>query len=314
MSATSLNSLAELAQLSEDEADEFFAACDPEALVVLVGDAGDAELRRLAALHHLRSAAVRRILARLPEFAIADRLAAVKGVVHFEVTVPKGAPEIHGLRFDGGVEVVDAEEHPADVVLRTDVLTFLRLVSGSTNAALLVLGGSLSVEGDAQLALTVGGVFRVPGRPGVAVDPGEVDPGAVARLLKHTTDDHLRAVMAGGLRPVVLSQVFTRFPEFLDTERAADTTLTIGFHITGEGDAGPDSYVVRIIDGRCDVEEDPTEAGERDATLSLSGARFLKLVTGHLNPVTAVMKGTIKVRGDVKSALLLHKLMQIPES
>jgi predicted lipid carrier protein YhbT len=52
--------------------------------------------------------------------------------------------------------------------------------------------------------------------------------------------------------------------------------------------------------------------GDRDATLILSGTQFLKLVLGHLNPVTAVMKGSIKVKGDVKAALRLHNVMRIP--
>ena len=40
--------------------------------------------------------------------------------------------------------------------------------------------------------------------------------------------------------------------------------------------------------------------------------QFLKLVTGRLNPVTGVMRGQLKVRGDVKAALTFSGLMDIP--
>ncbi len=310
---TRVNALAELADLSEEDAARFFAECDAEAVVRLIEVADDTELRRLAAQDHVRTAAVRGILARLPEFSVPARLAEIAGVVHFEVTTPKAEPERHGLLFDGAVAVVDASEHEADVVIRSEIVDFLHLVSGTTNAALLLLGGALSVEGDAMLALAVGGVFRVPGKPGVAVDPAEVDPVDVARVVKRSKDAHLRDVMAGGFRPVILEQVFGRFPEFLDTEKAAGVQLTIGFKITGRPDDGADHYVVRIDDGSCAVEADPS-SGKRDATLTVSGANFLKVVTGQLNPVTAVMKGTVKVKGNVKAALHLHRIMQIPEA
>ena len=70
-----------------------------------------------------------------------------------------------------------------------------------------------------------------------------------------------------------------------------------------------DRYVVRVSDGACRVEPD---VRGRDATITVSGGNFLKLVTGHLNPVMGVMRGQLKVRGDVSTALALHKLMRIP--
>jgi putative sterol carrier protein len=117
--------------------------------------------------------------------------------------------------------------------------------------------------------------------------------------------------MAGGFRPVVLEQVFTRFPEFLDTSKAAGHALTVGFKIARDGGEA-DRYVVRIEDGVCRVDVAPDPDGHRDATLILGGADFLKLVTGHLSPVAGVMRGAIKVRGDVAAALTLHRIMRIP--
>jgi putative sterol carrier protein len=175
----------------------------------------------------------------------------------------------------------------------------------------MLLGARLAVDGDTDLALRLGGVFQVPGQPGVAVDPAAVDPAAAARLLGGVDDGHLREVMSGGFRPVVLEQVFARFPEFLDTSKADGQAVTVGFKITRDG-GDADRYVVRVADGACLVDDAPDPAGPRDVTLTLSGADFLKLVTGHLSPVAGVMRGAIKIRGDVAAALTLHRIMQIP--
>jgi putative sterol carrier protein len=305
-----LTSLLELADLPAAEVDRFFAEEDPERLVALVDATTDEQLRRLVTRAAVRDAAVHHVLHRLGEFAIPDRLSQVNGVVEFVVDVPKAPQERPALVFDGHtVAVLEGDAPEVDVTIGTEILDFVRLVSGGVNAALLLLGGRLRVVGDEALALAVGGVFQVPGKPGVAVDPAEVDPEQVARVLKHAKDAHLRDVMAGGFREVVLEQVFARFPEFLDRDKAAGHTLHVGFTITGRADGDADRYVVHVVDGACRVEPG---AGGRDATITLSGADFLKLVTGHLNPVMGVMRGALKVRGDVSRALLLHKIMRVP--
>ena len=302
-----------LADLDADEAGDYFATEAPERIVALVDEASDKELARLAGIDHLRRAAIREILSRLEEFAIVERLAEVTGAVTFHVDVPRRDAERHHLVLGAGsVRVVDAVAEPGpapDVLLRIGVVDFLRLVTGGLNAAYLYLGGRLDVDGDALLALAVGGAFQVPGRPGVAVDPDAIDPAEVARVLKGVKDSHLRSVMASGFRPVVLEQVFKRFPEFLEEDRAAGADLSVGFRIRGRSDGGEDRYVVEVRDGVCRVS--PGEAA-RDATLVLDGAAFLKLVTGHLNPVMGVMRGVLKVRGDVGAGLALHKMMRIP--
>ena len=305
-----LTRVAQLADLEPEEIEAWFAREDPERIVALVDAAGDDELARLVELEHLRRAAVREVLSRLEEFAIPHRLAEVAGTVAFEVALRKGRHERHAVALaDGRVEPVDPETAVPDVTIRLGGVEFLRLVTGGENAAILLLGARLAVEGDTELALRVGGVFSVPGRPGVAVDPDTVDPTEVARVLKGVKDAHLRTVMAGGFRDVVIGQVFKRFPEFLVEERARRADLSVGFRITGRADGEADRYVVRVTDGTCEVEPD---GDARDATLVLDGASFLKLVTGHLNPVLAVMRGAIKVRGDMAAGLALHRMMRIP--
>ena len=77
---------------------------------------------------------------------------------------------------------------------------------------------------DEVLALRVGGMFTVPGSDAVAVDPTALDPVDVSAAIAGVTDAHLREVMAGGFRDVVLSEVFRRMPTTSTESGPATTT------------------------------------------------------------------------------------------
>nr|WP_242679823.1 SCP2 sterol-binding domain-containing protein [Nocardioides sp. IC4_145] len=264
----------------------------------------------------VRAAAVPGILGRLDEYADRDRLAAVSGTVRFDLRRRGKLLERHAIELDGGsVRPVAAEQSDgrsadeADVLLSTSLLRFVRLVSGERNAGLEYLCGGLDVEGDAMLALAVGGVFRVPGHDEAAVDPTTLDPDAVARAVGEAPADHLRRVMAGGFRPVVLEEVFRRLPSFVDGRKAAGLDLVVGFRLGG-GPGEPDRYVVTLRDGVATVSRD--DEGTRDATIVCEAADFLRLATGHLGAVTGVLKGRLGVKGDKAKALQLASVIRFP--
>ena len=148
---------------------------------------------------------------------------------------------------------IDSEARP-DVVIAADILDFVRLVTGESNAALLYLGARLGIEGHEMLALAVGTVFTVPGSDQLAVDPTALDPVDVATAVATTSGKHMRSVMEGGFRPIVLEEVFRRFPEFIDVGKAGDMTLSVGFRIGGRRDGEVDRYAVHIADGVCTIE------------------------------------------------------------
>lgn len=307
---------ATLSGMSEEDLDRFFHESDAELIVKLAGDTSDREMEQLLLDECVRAAAVGSVLARLDEYAVEERLAAVKGTVAFRLRLPKRGEESYALEFlDSGVTVVPPGG-ACDVTITCRMLDFLRLVTGGVNAALLYLGARLSIEGDEMLALDVGGVFRVPGSDGVAVDPRQLDPADVAVAIAKVKDSHLHAVMTGGLRDVVLTEVFRRLPGYVHAEKAHRHRLAIAFKIGGRPDGESDRFLVTLREGCAVVErvEGDDEARDRDATIALSGAQFLKLVTGHLNPVKGVMRGHLKVRGDVKAALTFSGLMDIPSA
>lgn len=305
-----------LSTATPEEAAAFFAAVDPEALVATVIDTSDEELLALVARDEIRPVAVEGILARLHEFAIPERLAELHGTVRFDLERRGTLLERHALVFDRGAMTLVADvaaDVPVDVVLRTSILRFIRLVSGERNAGLEYLSGKLDIDGDADLALAVGGIFRVPGTGEVALDPTTLDPGDVATALKGVRTDHLRKVMASGFRQVVLSEIFRRMPDFLDTRKASAVELTVAFRLLGNPSGEIERYVVRIDHGTATVEQGD-EGGDRDATVTCEGYDYLRLATGHLNPVAGVLKGQLKVKGDKARALQLSSLFDFPQA
>ena len=300
------------AAMSPAEVADYF--CSSEVLVIteMIREASDEDLRRLIDLDHFREAAVDAILDRFTEFSDQRRLAEVEGVVRFELARPKKKDECHTARFARGVVTLEPDAAP-DVTIAADILDFVRLVTGEANAALLYLGGRLGVQGREMLALDVGTVFIVPGSDHAAVDPTALDPVDVATAVATTSSKHMRTVMEGGFRPIVLEEVFRRFPDFIDTGKARTMHLDVGFRIGGRRDGEVDRYCVHIDDGTCTVETDPPEGQRRDATISLDGADFLRLATGQLNPVRGVLTGAMKVKGDRAKALALNAVMVPPQ-
>ena len=206
------------------EAARFFAEVDAEELVAAVAATSDADLLDLIRRDEVRPAAVTGILARLHEYAVAERMAGLEGVVRFDLERRGTLLERHALRFAGGTLTPMpgvGDDVAADVVLRTSILRFVRLVSGELNAGLAYLSGKLDIEGDADLALAVGGIFRVPGSGSVAVDPRLLDPVDVATALGEVKGDHLRQVMRSGFRPVVLGEIFRRLPGLRERRQVA---------------------------------------------------------------------------------------------
>ncbi|GAA3530396.1 hypothetical protein GCM10022234_29530 [Aeromicrobium panaciterrae] len=298
--------------IPEDRLDEHFAGVDAGEIARMLGSATDAELTELIADEQIRAAALSAGFGRFADFAVPSQLATMKGVVRFVVRRDRRIDETYDAHFGNGtVEVQPADDAAPDVTISTDALTFLRLLSGTASAALLVLAGTIKVSGDEQLALQTGGVFRVPGQDGVAVDPTALDAVQVAGVVAKAKDSHLQDVMKGGFRGVVLDEIFRRFPEYLDQRSADKLKLAACFKIGG-GPNGDDRYLVEIDHG--DVTITPEGEGKRSVTIALGGAEFLKLATGNLNPTIAFMKGKLKVKGDLASALALSGAVRIPSA
>ena len=305
--------LSTLATLEVAEAARLFAETPAEELVAGVRALDDDDLWDVINRDEVRPVAVAGILARLHEYAVPAMVDRVEGRVGLELDRRGKVLEKHVLSCSGGALTLADDDAPVDVTLRTSVVRFIRLISGEHNAGLEYLSGHLDIDGDADLALAVGGMFRVPGSDQVAVDPTALDPFAVAAALGEVDSRHLKKVMASGFRPVVLGEIFRRLPEFVDRSKAGTTCLDIGFRLLGNPSGEVERYHVSLDGG--DATVSPGEEGQRrDATISCEGHDFLRLATGHLNPVAGVLKGTLKVKGDKAKALHFSSLIDFPRA
>lgn len=301
-----------LRQLSQPELREHLRTGDVVEITAAIREASDDELRAALDLDHFRAEGVVAILERFPAFADPERLGDIDGVVRFELARGRRDRECHTARFAGGTVTLAPEATP-DVTIRADLVDFVRLVTGQSNAALLYLSDRLALEGDELLALDVGCVFTVPGSDQRAVDPRTLDPVDVATAVARSSAKHMRSVMAGSFRPIVLEEVTRRLPDFVDPRKAGDLRAVVGFRVSGRPDGEVDRFTVHLADGACRVERDAPEGQRRDATITIEGADFLRLATGQLHPVKGVVTGALKVRGDKGVALAFNGVMSPPQ-
>ena len=140
-------------------------------------------------------------------------------------------------------------------------------------------------------------------------DFATLDHGELARLVDRTSERELRHRLIGGVREVALREIFRRMPEYLRPARAAGFDAVVAWQITGAGSGGFDEYRIRVADGRCrlltDHQEPPAISVRTDP------ATLLKIVTGNEDPVTAVLKQRLSVRGDLALAARLTKIFAV---
>ncbi len=285
----------------------------PAGLVATVRAASDAELAGLAPDVAAESALVSAVLGRLDTLAVPARLAAAAGRVRWQT--PRGAGATVALR-DGGSTLID--ESP-DVLVEGTPAQLLRLVAGQLDVAAAYLGDQIRFRGDSALVLALAGLFAADGTApvtGTPVDVRDVDPVAIAAALHGVPVEHLRTVLASDFRPLVLDEILGRMPSFLNGRKAAGVQVTAGFRLTGRPDGEVDRFVLRLRDGRATVlvgeAADAVAPEDCQATVTCEAADFLRLATGHLSPVSGVLRGQLRVTGDKIAALRLGAAFDVP--
>lgn len=116
--------------------------------------------------------------------------------------------------------------------------------------------------------------------------------------------------IAGDERRRLLDYIFNGIPDSLNVDAAGEESARIKFIITGgEPD---DRYAVVVGAGSCRIEKDPTEPPGASLTLGLT--EFLRLITGMSNPVTMVMFGKIKIKGELQQILAFQRWFHMPRA
>ena len=137
----------------------------------------------------------------------------------------------------------------------------------------------------------------------------DVDPSDFARLVEATTDELLRAAMRTALRPVILDEMFRRFPWFFRPEIARGSQGIVEWAITG-GPGAPDRYYVRIANLECFVDREAESAPR--TTLELPAPDCVRLVTGGVSPAVLLLSGRLRISGDEDFAIEQAGFFSLP--
>lgn len=105
---------------------------------------------------------------------------------------------------------------------------------------------------------------------------------------------------------ITIEELMNRMPKAFLPDKAGDVEAVIQYHLTGE-EAG--DWVVRIGDGKCEVEQGTTE----DATMTLraDSQDYKDIILGNLDPMSAFMQQKVKLTGNLNMALGLTKYFKL---
>jgi putative sterol carrier protein len=92
-----------------------------------------------------------------------------------------------------------------------------------------------------------------------------------------------------------LDQVFEGLKGSFDPQKAGGEQAAVQYELTAPD--GTRGYVMRIADGRCEVERGMAESPR--VSIKMGVGDFLRLIAGRLNGMTAFMSGKLKVGGDL---------------
>jgi putative sterol carrier protein len=100
-----------------------------------------------------------------------------------------------------------------------------------------------------------------------------------------------------------VEEIFGAMPGQFDAAKAGDYSTTIQFDLEGE-DGG--QWYVAVDDGAATVTEGLHE--EPVATIRMTAADFVEMMTGNLDPMNAFMMGKVRVEGDLNSVMKFQTL------
>jgi putative sterol carrier protein len=104
--------------------------------------------------------------------------------------------------------------------------------------------------------------------------------------------------------PLTVKELMERMPGAFLPDKAEGVDAVIQFRLGEGGD-----WICTIRDKACSVEEG--EADSPNLTLSAEAANYIDLVTGKLNPMTAIATKKIELKGDLNLAMKYMNLFDL---
>jgi hypothetical protein len=270
----------------------------PQQLAQLVGNRSDAELHEALSAIGVE-VALDRVFQGMVEHFLPAKAGGRHAVLEWTVRAPSAVHTYHLKLAGNECSYLRGPSGSAHVRLTAPVALFLRLVAGRTSGLQAYSDGSLSVNGDAVLALQQQTFFDadLSGAQLAISRPSELK-----RLLAGRSDAEIEAgAQITGLDKV-LDQVFDGMVQHFVPRRAGRSGGAFEWSVrTPEGDK---VYHLNIDGGRASYRRGGHEKPR--VTFMTRLPSFMRLVAGELDGLRALAQGRLKVKGN----LLLAKSFQ----
>jgi putative sterol carrier protein len=145
---------------------EAFQSVGPEDFAKLMSSVTDEQLGEMMS-GPLRKQVLDEIFSRMADHVEQGKVGDTNAVVHFKIL---DRPEDQGGGYDhyevvfenGTAKLSESPERDADVTIKVDPVSFLKLASNRANGPTLFMTGKLKLEGDLMLAQRMTSFFRIP--------------------------------------------------------------------------------------------------------------------------------------------------------
>lgn len=107
---------------------------------------------------------------------------------------------------------------------------------------------------------------------------------------------------------MTIARLMELMPRAFQVDKAAGVDSVIQFVFTG---AESGEWFATIRDGVCTVEKGTT--ADPKLTLTASSQDYLSIITGKLNPMTALAEGKVRLKGDMGLAMRMTGLFKMPD-
>jgi putative sterol carrier protein len=107
---------------------------------------------------------------------------------------------------------------------------------------------------------------------------------------------------------LTIARMMEMMPAAFQADKAAGLDVVIQFVFTG---AESGEWFATLRNGTCQVEKGT--APNSRLTLTAQSQDYLSIVTGKLNPMTALAEGKIQLKGDMGLALKMMSFFKIPD-
>lgn len=263
----------------------------------------------------IRQIIVDEIIRRFPDYIDPVAAKGVDGVFRWElVGFGNEVDDFTLIVEDGSVKVGRELIARPTVTLRLGVVSFLKLAAGNGDPSTMALSGDLELDGDADFALRLLQLLRIPTARGLVQigGPSKVDVGAIARLVRQVPERKLRERLRGPVRQILLDEIFRRMPGYLNAHRGSGVDALVAWQITGRPDGGHDEYRTLVRHGRCVVGGVDDLPGRPTVSIRTDPTVFFKLVTSNAHPVTSLLRRRLTARGNLLFAARLTRIFDIP--